>query len=226
MNVSDHDGVAVITMDDGKANALGHDLLRQLDEALDQVGDAKALAIIGRPGKFCAGFDLAVMGSGAQSAMELMAKGAELAVRIFQWPRPTVLGVTGHALAMGAVLLCCGDVRVGADGDFKLGLNEVAIGLPMPVFALELTRVRLSNAAFHEATALARIYSPSEAAAVGYLDEVVAPDAVAEVAVARAAELGDRLNPGAFAATRVTMRSALGLELRQSLGLAGGTSGD
>ena len=219
MNLREHDGVAVISLDDGKANALSHDVLVQLESALDAAAQAKAVALVGRPGKFCAGFDLKVMQSGPQEAIALMAKGAEVALRLFELPRPSVLGVTGHALAMGAVLLSCGDVRVGAEGDFKLGLNEVAIGLAMPVFALELSRTRLAAAAFHEATALARIYSPSEAVEVGYLDEVVAPDQVTDRAVQRAAEMGDRLDARAFAATRVTMRSALADELRRGLGL-------
>jgi enoyl-CoA hydratase len=219
VNLREHDGVAVISLDDGKANALSHDVLLQLESALDAAAQAKAVALVGRPGKFCAGFDLKVMQSGPQEAIALMAKGAEVALQLFQLPRPSVLGVTGHALAMGAVLLSCGDVRVGAEGDFKLGLNEVAIGLAMPVFALELSRTRLATAAFHEATALARIYSPSEAVAMGYLDEVVPADQVAERAVQRAAEMGDRLDARAFAATRVTMRAALADELRRGLGL-------
>jgi enoyl-CoA hydratase len=219
VNLREHDGVAVISLDDGKANALSHDVLVQLESALDDAAQAKAVALVGRPGKFCAGFDLKVMQSGPQEAIALMAKGAEVALQLFQLPRPSVLGVTGHALAMGAVLLSCGDVRVGAEGDFKLGLNEVAIGLAMPVFALELSRTRLATAAFHEATALARIYSPSEAVGMGYLDEVVPADQVAERSVQRAAEMGDRLDARAFAATRVTMRAALADELRRGLGL-------
>lgn len=216
--MSDHRGVAVITVDDGKANALGHDLLAELDTALDGAADAAGLALIGRPGKFCAGFDLSVMRDSPESAIALMAKGAKLALRLFGWPAPTVLGVTGHALAMGAVLLSCGDLRVGADGDFKLGLNEVAIGLPVPEFALELTRVRLCTAKFHEATALARIYSPREAVEVGYLDEVVAADDVPAVAAERAGELAERLDRGAFAATRSGMRARMMAELDASLG--------
>jgi enoyl-CoA hydratase len=215
----DHDGVAVISLDDGKANALSHEVLLQLDAALDDAADAKAMSIIGRPGKFCAGFDLNVMRSGPQEAITLMAKGAEVALRLFMHPRPTVLGVSGHALAMGAVLLSCGDVRIGAEGDFKLGLNEVAIGLAMPVFALELSRTRLATKAFHEATALAHIYSPTEAVDAGYLDEVVAAEDLTERTVQCAAEMGDRLDQRAFAATRTTMRGELADELRRSLGL-------
>ena len=109
--------VAVVVMDDGKANALGFDLIGAVDEALDRaVDEAGAVALVGRAGKFSAGFDLSVMTSGPENARELLGRGAELGLRLFELPIPVVLGVTGHALAMGGILLCCGDVRIGADG--------------------------------------------------------------------------------------------------------------
>ena len=212
------DGVAVVTLDDGRANAISHAVIEQLDAALDAAEDAAALAIVGRPGKFCAGFDLSVVQQGPAAAAELMDRGARTALRIFEWPRPTVLGVTGHALAMGAVLLCCADWRIGTDGPFKIGLNEVAIGLAMPEFASELARTRVSTLRFHETVALARIYSPAEAATMGYLDELVDPDAVGDAAVARAADLADYLDARAFAKTRRTLRSPLAEQLRNGLG--------
>lgn len=212
------DGVAVVNIDDGRANALSHAVVDQLDAALDGADGADALAIVGRPGKFCAGFDLSVVQQGPAAAAELMDRGARTALRIFEWPRPTVLGVTGHALAMGAVLLCCADWRIGTDGPYKIGLNEVAIGLAMPEFASELARTRLSTRAFHEAVTLARIYSPGEALTMGYLDELAGADAVGDAAVAKAAELADYLDARAFATTRRALRSPLAEHLRQGLG--------
>ena len=90
------------------------------------------MAIIGRPGKFSAGFDLSVMTAGPDQARDLLRAGADLALRIYTFPIPVVLGATGHALAMGAILLMAADVRIGADGPFKVGLPEVEIGMPLP----------------------------------------------------------------------------------------------
>lgn len=205
VTLSDRDGVALVIIDDGKANALSHAVLDQLDDCLDRAGESSALVIAGRPGKFSAGFDLSVVTQGAGPASELMAKGAKVALRLHEWPKPRVLAVTGHALAMGAVLLACADVRIGAVGDFKIGFNEVGIGLPMPEFANELHRGRLSPRHFHQAIALARIYGPVEAVEAGFLDRVADADEVVDEAVATAAELASRLNPMAFAITRETM---------------------
>ncbi len=121
-------GVAVVTIDDGKANALSHDVLGALETAFDDVeaSDARALVLAGRPGRFSAGFDLSVMTAGPAQARDLLGRGARLGLRLYEFPVPVVFAVTGHALAMGGILLCCADVRIGADGPFKLGLPEVA----------------------------------------------------------------------------------------------------
>ena len=151
--------VAVIRLDDGKANALGFDILDGLLGALDNTPPtARAVCIVGRPGRFSAGFDLKVMRS--DRMVDLMTRGSDLALRLVEHPTPVVLGVTGHALAMGAVLLMTADWRVGAAGDFKLGLNEVRIGLFVPGFAVDLADYRLSRRHLTEAVQLAEVYDP------------------------------------------------------------------
>ncbi|MFA9565522.1 MAG: crotonase/enoyl-CoA hydratase family protein [Acidimicrobiales bacterium] len=209
--------VAVIDFDDGKANALSHDAVDGLREALASAvsGSATAIALIGREGRFSAGFDLNVMRT--DGALGLMDKGANLALEIFTCPKPVVFGVTGHALAMGAVLLCTPDYRVGAAGDYKLGLNEVRISMPVPPFATELARDRLSPVAFTRAVSLAQIFAPDEAAAAGWLDEVVPTDHVRKRAVEVATELGRDLDGRAFAATRTIARGALADTLAATL---------
>jgi enoyl-CoA hydratase len=118
---------------------------------------------------------------------------------------------------MGGILLCCGDVRIGADGPFKIGLNEVGIGMPVPAFAVEICRDRLSPRAFTRAIQLARIHDPAEALEAGFLDEVVAADDVRGRSIEVAAELAERLHRGPFRATRRTVRAALANELRTQL---------
>lgn len=205
--------VAVITIDDGKANAISTDVADGLAEALDEAegSPARAVVIAGREGRFSAGFHLPTMQG--PEAMDLMGKGGRLALRIFSFPKPVALAVTGHALAMGAVLLMCADHRVGADGDYKVGLNEVRIGLPLPPFASTLARHRLSPLHQSAATGLATIYRPSDAVAVGFLDEVVALDRVVERTVEVAQTWADELDPGAFAATRGYFRGPVTDEL-------------
>jgi enoyl-CoA hydratase len=209
--------VAVIRLDDGKANALGFEAVEGLEEALAQAAGARAVCLIGRPGRFSAGFDLNEMRSGR--AVELMTRGARLALRLVEHPAPVVLGVTGHALAMGAVLLLTGDWRVGAAGDFKLGLNEVRIGLFVPEFAAELARERLTPRHLTEAAQLAEVYDPEGARDAGFLDEVVDADSVPDRAIERATAWAADLDPQAFARTREIVRGDLLHRLRSVVAL-------
>src|SRR3954462_9624948 len=187
--------VAIINFDDGKANVFTHAVLDELQSMLTraEADEAKAVAIIGRPGKFSAGFDLSVMTAGPDQARDLLRAGAELALRIYTFPMPVLLGVTGHALAMGAIVLMAADVRIGADGPFKIGLPEVEIGMPLPKFAVEFARDRLSKRHFVSAVAHAVVTDPAGAVDVNFLDRVVAPDDVETETVAAAHELADRL---------------------------------
>lgn len=203
------DRVGVLRLDDGKANAIGYDELNAIDAAIDAAeSQARALMIIGREGCFSAGFDLRVVQSGPDASRDLVAAGARTAMRLYSARLPVVAACTGHALAFGAIMLMSSDVRIGADIDAKIGLNEVSIGLPLPVFAVELARDRLSPAYFTQSTTLAGVYTPREAQQAGYLDELSPQDDLTEVALSRARALAAYLNPAAFAQTRRNTRQA------------------
>jgi len=212
------DAIALITLDDGKANALSPPTVAALNAALDRAEREAAGAVVlaGRPGRFSAGFDLRVMTGGPQALFDLVTAGAELALRLYEFPRPVVAACTGHALAAGAVLLCAADLRIGAHGDFKIGLNEVAIQLPLPVFAMELARARLAPRHFTQAVTQARIYDPTGASAIGYLDEVVAAEALLDTARAHATRLAGLPDP-AFRLTKQRERGAIVARIRATL---------
>jgi enoyl-CoA hydratase len=166
--------VAHIQMDDGKANALSDAMLDELGAALARAEkEAGAIVLSGRPERFCAGFDLKVMMSSPSSAQALVRRGADVLLNLYGCPLPVVAACTGHAMAAGAIVLLASDVRIGAAGAFRIGLNEVSIGLPLPVLGMELARDRLAIADLGRSTLRAQIYEPVEAARVGYLDEVV-----------------------------------------------------
>jgi len=110
--------------------------------------------------------------------VELITKGAGLLFQVLAHPRPVVAACTGHAVAAGAAILLACDAGVGLDGPFKIGLNEVAVGLPLPSFVTTLARERLDARRLVAATLGAAVYSPSEAAEVGYLDRVVSQEVV------------------------------------------------
>ncbi len=202
------DGVALLKMDDGKANALSYEMLAAIDGALDRAEkEAKAIVLVGREGKFCAGFDLKTMMSGMEAATKLVAEGAKMYLRLYAYPMPVVAACTGHALAGGALLLLSSDTRIGAEGSFKIGLNEVAISMPLPVLAQELARDRLGKRHLTEATIQAKVYTPDGAAEAGYLDQLAAAEEVEAVAFAEAKRLADLPNV-AYAKTKSKLREA------------------
>ena len=211
--------VAVIHFDDGKANVYSHAALEEIQSLLTRAenDEAKAVVIVGRPGKFSAGFDLSVMSAGPDQARDLLRAGADLALRIYTFPMPVLLGSTGHALAMGAIVLMAADVRIGADGPFKVGLPEVEIGMPLPIFAVEFARDRLSKRHFLSAVQHARVTSPAEAVDVNFLDRVVAPELVESETMAAAHDLADRLRSRAFVLTRENTRVATARAIQAGL---------
>ncbi|CAN5775925.1 crotonase/enoyl-CoA hydratase family protein [soil metagenome] len=213
-----HDGIAMVTLDDGKANAFSTASLEVLERILDQVetDEARALVIAGRPGRFSAGFDLGEMTAGVDEMRSLVARGAHWWLRLYQLAIPTVAACTGHALAGGAITLLACDVRFGADAPAKIGLNEVAIGMPLPVFAVEFARDRLVAPAFTAATMGATVYDPATAALVGYLDRVVPADTLLAEATAEARRLGE-LRTGAYARTKRAARGAMVTACLESL---------
>jgi len=140
--------VATITMDDGKVNAISPSMLSELNEALDEAQAAGAVVVLaGREGVFSAGFDLGVVLGGGASAPDLLKAGFETALRLLAFPTPVVAACSGHAVAMGMFLLLSADHRIGADGPFRIGANEVSIGMTMTAAAIEMGRQRLAPAA-------------------------------------------------------------------------------
>lgn len=203
------DGVAVIRLDDGKVNVVSHRLVELLHGALDRAEDeARSVAIVGREGKLSAGFDLTEMTKGADEARALVAAGGRLLMRIFGHPQPVAVAVTGHALAAGALLVLACDTRLGADGPAKIGLNETAIGMGLPRYAVELAGARLAPAHLTRAAVQAEIYGPQGAVAAGYLDLVVPADECEATTIATARRLGE-LPSGAYAYTKRALRQAL-----------------
>jgi enoyl-CoA hydratase len=201
---------AVITLDDGKANAFSSAVVARLEELTSQAeaDGARALVLVGRPGRFSAGFDLAEMTSSPEAMRALVKAGARWWCRLYGLGMPVVAASTGHALAGGAITLLSCDVRIGADVACKVGLTEVAVGMTMPKFVVDLAADRLTKPSLTRSTMGAQAYDAAGAVTVGYLDWLVPADEVEAAALAEAARLGE-LSTEAYAATKLNVRGAL-----------------
>ena len=209
--------VTVLHLDDGKANALSVELIAAISAAVSAAEDdpdQRAVVIHGRDGRFSGGFDLGVMlGGDVAAIVSLVADGGELVRTLYGAGVPVVAACTGSAVAGGALMLLGCDVRVGADVPAKIGLNEVAIKMVLPDWALTIARERLSKRHLQRAVANARLTSPGDAVDVGFLDEVVPAERLLDRAVDVAAELADMLDPTAYAGTVRKLRGGVLAEM-------------
>ena len=200
------DSVATITMDDGKVNVMSVAMLSALNAALDRAAADHAVVVLtGRPGTFSAGFDLKTLTAGGPDAQRMVTMGFELAHRMLSFPTPIVVACNGHAIAMGVFLVLAADYRIGADGPFKIGANEVAIGITMPHFGVEIFRQRLAPAHFNRAVIFSGMYSPTDAVPAGFLDRIV-PAAELQNEAQKLATALTKLNMPAHAASKLRLR--------------------
>jgi enoyl-CoA hydratase len=176
-------GVARITIDDGKVNVMSAAMLRDLDAALDRAHADDAIVVLrsARKGIFSAGFDLKVFAANdTVGSLEMVRMGAELALRLLTFPHPTIGVMAGHAFPMGTFLLLACDFRIGSRGNYRMGLNEVAIGISPPRFAIALARSRMHPAWLSRTVTLGEMFGPEDSVTAGLLDRVVSPEDVDE----------------------------------------------
>jgi enoyl-CoA hydratase len=212
------ESIAVITMDDGKVNALGPSMQQALTEALDDADrdDVGAVVIAGNHRVFSGGFDLKVLTAGEVGpAIDMLRGGFELSYRLLSYPKPVVMACTGPAIAMGSFLLCSADHRIAAPG-YTIQANEVAIGMVLPYAALAILKLRLSPSAYQQAVGLSKVFFGETALAAGFVDEIDLPDRVLGRAQEAALEFS-KLNRGAHAASKLRARAAALTELRAAI---------
>ena len=212
------DGVALIKLDDGKANALSLPMQQAFNSALDQAQQAKLPVVItGRSGILSAGFDLKTLAASGQPAVDMLNGGIEIALRLLSFETPVVIACGGHAIAMGVFLLQCGDYRIGVAGNFKYSANEVAIGMTMPWSTIEILRQRLTPAALSRAVLLAETFTPTNGVENGLIDRIVTTESELLPAALEIAKSFSALNVVAHAASKNRLRSQVVAAIRDGL---------
>ncbi|MEH6689206.1 MAG: crotonase/enoyl-CoA hydratase family protein [Halopseudomonas sabulinigri] len=212
------DGIAEIQLDDGKVNALSEVMLEALLAAITQAAAADAaLLISGRAGCFSGGYDRKLIDAGGPACDAMRAAGDRLTLALLDYPAPLVVASTGHAMAKAAFVLLLADYRVGAAGDFRIGLNEVAIGMTMPVGAMLQARARLAPQWLNRCALQAEYLNPQQALEAGFLDELQSAEQLLERARAKTHQLA-ALDRTAYRETRARMHAPLRTELGKLFG--------
>ena len=194
--------VAVLAMDDGKVNAMQDAFFADMNAALDaaQTEGARAVVFAGREGCFSAGLDMKTLPTlPAPQLRATLGTFAALMLRVYLLEQPAVAAITGHAIAGGAVLSLACDRRVMARAPFKIGLNEVPLGINLPAFVVDFARGALPVAHLTEAVIHGQLFEAERAREVGFVEETVDPPAqTLERALAIAGQLA-ALPPAAYA---------------------------
>lgn len=168
------DDVATLCLDDGKANAFSNAMFDAVNAAMDQAdAEAKIIVLRGKDGIFSAGYNLKELMLGGETAVNLVRRGSEFAVRMMETPKPIICVGDGHIVALGAFIFLAADYRIGKSGAFQVGLPETAKGLPMHNFGRELAMPRLNRRYFSRAFINGEMFTPDQAVDVGYVDEAV-----------------------------------------------------
>jgi len=197
---------ALITITNGKANAISHEVIAGLNTALDKaLKEDKVVILTGQSGIFSAGFDLKVMTKSAESAKELVTKGSQLSLKMLSFPKPIIIACSGHAIAKGGFLLLSADYRIGVEGDFKIGLNEVLIGMTMHHAGIAIAKGRLSEVYVNRSVNNSEIYNPVAAEKAGFLDRVVPESQLLSTAI-KVAEMFSKVHRKAHAETKLKVR--------------------
>ncbi|ARS49086.1 crotonase/enoyl-CoA hydratase family protein [Ectopseudomonas hydrolytica] len=203
------DGIATLTLSNGKVNAISPDVIAAFNAALDRAEQDRAIVVItGQPGILSGGYDLKVMTSGPQNAINLVAAGSTLARRMLAHPYPIIVACPGHAVAKGAFILLSADYRIGVEGPFNIGLNEVQIGMTMHHVGIELARDRLRKSAFHRSVINGEMFDPAGAVDAGFLDKIVPAEQLLATAQAVAQQM-KKINMTAHKNTKLKVRKAL-----------------
>ncbi|MCI2229069.1 crotonase/enoyl-CoA hydratase family protein [Polaribacter sp. MSW13] len=197
---------AIVTINNGKANAISHEVIEGLNASLDKAEkENKVVILTGKAGIFSGGFDLKVMKESPESAKELVTKGSKFSLRMLSFPQPIIVACSGHAIAKGAFLLLSADYRIGVEGDFKIGLNEVMIGMTMHNAGIAIAKSRLSEVYLNRSVNNAEIYNPKQAIDVGFLDVIVPEKHLLSTAI-KIAEMFSKLNKKAHSETKLKVR--------------------
>jgi enoyl-CoA hydratase len=209
----------VLRMRAGKANAIGPAWLSRMETLLDEALAVRprALVITGYESFFSAGLDLPALDTLGQDQMSSFVMAfSRTMLRVFELPLPVIAAVNGHAIAGGCVLALQADVRIAARSEFRMGLNEVQLGIALPAMVLETLRAQVPPLSLLPVALEGRLFTPEEALGLGLLHELVPPEQLERRAAERATELGS-LPPQAFAAIKQSIRAPVGRRLRDVL---------
>jgi enoyl-CoA hydratase len=209
INVKTDNGIAIVTIAHGKANALDMELSEELEKCFAQIAQspARAVVVTGQGRIFSAGVDLIRLSAGGPDYVRKFLPALDRAFNaVFFFPKPVIAAINGHAIAGGCVLACCADRRIVARATGRIGVTELLVGVPFPAVAFETMRLAVPARHLPELLYTGATFDVDAALERGLVDAVVPPDELMPSALAAAGQLAS-LSPAAFALTKAQLRA-------------------
>lgn len=212
------DGISIVKMNnDAAKNSFDIEFAELFIKNVERANrEGDAIVISGVDNVFSAGYNVKIIGKDEKATEKLVELGGEIVVQLLDIRKPVIAACTGHAIALGAVILLGCDFRIGATGNFKIGLNETQLGLALPVFATELAKQRIPHQHIHEVILGAGLHSPEKALTFGFLDQVVALEVVLSESLSLAQKLA-KFSARTYAVHKKELNSEYANTVRASL---------
>lgn len=205
----DDGDIAVLRLAHGPVSAMDLELCEAVGKELRALaGDpARAVVVTGTGKAFSAGVDLRrIVDGGAEYIAAFLPALSEMFRAAFELPKPVVAAVNGHAIAGGCVLAAAADTVLMAEGNGRIGVPEIRVGVAFPRVPLEVMRFAVGDVAARRLIVGAQTHAPADARALGLVDEVVPADELPARARAVAQELASAVPADTFAVTKAQLR--------------------
>jgi enoyl-CoA hydratase len=213
--------IAVLRMAHGKVSALDLEFCDALVASINAIarGSQRAMVITGTGTTFSAGVDLLrILREGSDYLKRFLPALERFFRTLLTFPKPATAAVNGHAIAGGCIIAAACDHRVMSAGQARIGVAELAVGVPFPMLPFEIVGARVDRTRFRELVYSGRLVEPAEALGVGFVDEVVQ----AEELLPRAHAVAERLAavpPKTFELTKRTFTAPLLARVQASIEL-------
>jgi len=190
INFSLNDDIAILEIDDGKANVFDYETSQGALEGLKRAeAEAKAVIIRGTGNKFSAGFDLKTVNGPAEAKNKMVNNGMKLLYELYKHPQPVIAACNGHALGLGAFILLVSDTRIGAEGDYKIGLPETAGSMPFGSYLIAILKAEMAKPYMKTAALQSQYCDPQTAIDAGFLDQLIPGEKLQKSALNAARQL-------------------------------------
>jgi enoyl-CoA hydratase/carnithine racemase len=200
ITLESRDKVAVLRLENGVTNAINPEFVRQITQALTEVREQyQGLVLSGGAKFFSIGFDLpALLPLDRPGMTRFFEEFEHMLLDLLRLPLPVACAIAGHAIAGGTILALTGDFRFAASGKKMVGLNEIRLGLPVPLLADLMLRQLVGDRAATTLLYGGELLTVSAAEEIGLLDKLVPEAELEDYCVKKIADLALFFRP-AFA---------------------------